>query len=77
MDKIPQKVTKDPNNQDAARKGREKYMNELKESIITDVKKVVQIIVVRAMMLQMITTAPPPPLPLLLINLVLLISQVR
>ena len=39
MDKIPQKVTKDPNNQDAARKGREKYMNELKESIITDVKK--------------------------------------
>ena len=39
MDKTPQKVTKDPERQDAARKGREKYMNKLKEIILNDAKK--------------------------------------
>ena len=39
MDKTPEKVTKDPKRVEAARKGREKYMNKLKESILNDVKK--------------------------------------
>ena len=40
MDKKPQKVTKDkdPKPIEAVRKGREKYMNKLKESILNDVK---------------------------------------
>ena len=40
MDKISEKVTKDSKRVEAARKGREKYMNKLKESILNDVKKV-------------------------------------
>ena len=41
MDKTPEKVTKDkdPRRVEAACKGREKYMNKLKESILNDVKK--------------------------------------
>ena len=39
MDKISKKVTKDPKRVDAARKGREKYINKLKESIVNDAKK--------------------------------------
>ena len=41
MDKTPEKVTKDkdPKRVETPRKGREKYMNKLKESILNDVKK--------------------------------------
>ena len=39
MDKTSQKVTKYPKRVEAARKGRENYMNKLKESIFNDVKK--------------------------------------
>ena len=39
MDKRPQKVTKDPKRQEAARKGRGNYMNKLKESVLNDTKK--------------------------------------
>ena len=41
MDKTPEKVTrdKDPKRVEAARKGKEKYMNKLKESVLNDVKK--------------------------------------
>ena len=39
MEKTPEKVTKDPKWVEAARKGREKYINKLKESILNDVKK--------------------------------------
>ena len=39
MDKTPEKVTKDPKRVEAARNGREKYMNKLKESILNDAKK--------------------------------------
>ena len=34
-----EKVTKDPKRVETARKGREKYMNKLKESILNDAKK--------------------------------------
>ena len=39
MDKTSQKVIKDPKRVEAARKGREKYMNKLKESILNNAKK--------------------------------------
>ena len=40
MDKTSQKVvTKDPKRVEAVRKGREKYMNKLKESTLNDAKK--------------------------------------
>ena len=39
MDKTSKKVTKDPKRVEAASKGREKYMNKLKESILNDAKK--------------------------------------
>ena len=39
MDKTSEKVTKDPKRVEAACKGREKYMNKLKESILNDTKK--------------------------------------
>ena len=39
MDKTSEKVTKDRKRVEAARKGREKYMNKLKESILNDAKK--------------------------------------
>ena len=39
MDKSSEKITKDPKRVAAALKGREKYMNKLKESILIDAKK--------------------------------------
>ena len=39
MDKTSKKVTKNPKRVDATRKGREKYMNKLKESILNETKK--------------------------------------
>ena len=39
MDKTSEKVTKDPKRFETARKGREKYINKLKESILNDAKK--------------------------------------
>ena len=39
MEKTPEKVTKDPKRVEVAYKGRKKYMNKLKESILNDVKK--------------------------------------
>ena len=39
MDKTPQKVTKDPKCVEESRKGKEKYMNKLKKSILNDAKK--------------------------------------
>ena len=39
MGKTSQKVKKDPKCVEAARKGRENYMNKLKESILNDAKK--------------------------------------
>ena len=39
MDKTSEKVTKDPKYVELVRKGRVKYMNKLKESILNDVKK--------------------------------------
>ena len=38
MDKAPEKVINDPKPVEATRKGRERYMNKLKESILNDVK---------------------------------------
>ena len=38
-DKTSEKVTKDPKRVETACKGREKYMNKLKESILNDAKK--------------------------------------
>ena len=51
MDKTSEKVTKDPKRVEAARKGREKYMNKLKESILNDAKKVAEILLIQAMKL--------------------------
>ena len=39
MEKTSGKVTKDAKRVEAARKGREKYTNKLKESILNDAKK--------------------------------------
>ena len=39
MDKTSEKATKDPRRVEAARKGRENYMNKLKESILNDARK--------------------------------------
>ena len=39
MNKTSQKVTKDPERVEAPCKGRENYMNKLKESILNDAKK--------------------------------------
>ena len=39
MDKTSNKVTKDPKRVETAHKGREKYMNKLKESILNYAKK--------------------------------------
>ena len=40
MDKTPEKVTKDNDSKhiEAAHKGREKYMNKLKESVLNNIK---------------------------------------
>ena len=61
MDKT-EKVTKDPKRVEAACKGREKYMNKLKESILNDAKKVAEILPMQAMKPPALPT-PPPPLP--------------
>ena len=63
MHKTQQKVTKDPKRQEVSRKGREKYMNKLKESILKNAKKVVKILANEAIMLPMSPLAPLPPLP--------------
>ena len=39
MNKTSQKVTKDPRRVEAARKGREKYINKVKENILNNAKK--------------------------------------
>ena len=62
MNKAPEKVTKDPKHVEAARKGREKCMNKLKESILNDVKQVVVILPMQAIKL-------PVPLPIQAIKL--------
>ena len=53
MDKTSEKVTKDPNGVKGARKGREKYMNKLKKSILTMQKKVTEILPMQAMKIPM------------------------
>ena len=62
MDKTSRKVTKDPERVEAARKGRENYMNKLKERILNDAKKVAEILAMQAMKLPALPT-PPPLLP--------------
>ena len=39
MDKTPHKFRKDPKRVEESRKGKEKYMNKLKKSILNDAKK--------------------------------------
>ena len=82
MDKISQKVTKDPKPVEAARKGKENYMNKLKQSILYDVKKA-EILAMQAMKLPAPPTLPPPlptalptppPVILIFIALVYLLS---
>ena len=51
MGKTSEKVTKNPKRAEAAGTGREKYMNKLKESILNDVKKVIEILPMQAMKL--------------------------
>ena len=62
MDKTSEKVTKDPKRVEAARKGREKYMNKLKESILNDAKKVAEIPPMQAIKLSMQAIKLPAPL---------------
>ena len=68
MDKTPEKVTKDkdPKRVETARKGREKYMNKFKESILDDVKKVAEILPMQAMKLPALLTMQAMKLPALL-----------
>ena len=70
MDKTPKQVTKYLKRQEAARKGREKYINKLKESILNDVTKSCG---GELVMQTMILPTPPPallsPLPLLSLDL--------
>ena len=63
MAKTPQKVTKSPKRQEAAREDRKKYINKLKESISNDAKKVTKLLAMQAMIIPMPPPAPPP-LPL-------------
>ena len=86
MYKTSEKVTKDPKRVEAARKGREKYMNKLKERILNDAKKaeilpiqamkLPAILPMQAMKLPALPTLPPPPLApqdqMILISMVLL-----
>ena len=62
MDKTLEKITKDPKRVEAARKGREKCMNKLKESILNDAKKVGEILPMQTMKLPM-QAMKLPPLP--------------
>ena len=86
MYKTSEKVTKDPKRVEAARKGREKYMNKLKERILNDAKKaeilpiqamkLPAILPMQAMKLPALPTLPPPLLApqdqMILISMVLL-----
>ena len=65
MDKTSEKVTKDkdPKRVETARKGREKYMNKFKESILDDVKKVAEILPMQAMKLPALLTMQAMKLP--------------
>ena len=82
MDKTSEKVTKDPKHVEAVRKGREKYMNKLKESTLNDAKKGGGDIPVQAMKLPRLPTLPtalttPPPqdqMILMFMGLVCLLS---
>ena len=65
MDKTPEKVTKDPKHVETARKGREKYTNKLKESILNNVKKVGEILPMQAMKLPALLTIQAMKLPML------------
>ena len=65
MDKA-EKVTKDPKRVEAARKGREKYMNKLKKSILNDTKKVAEILPVQAVKLPALLPMQARKLPALL-----------
>ena len=81
MDKTPEKVTKDkdPKRVETARKGREKYMNKFKESILDDVKKVAEILPMQAMKLPALLTmqamklpaSPAPQYQMILMSMVL------
>ena len=44
MEKTSEKATKDSKGVEVARKGKEKYMNNLKESILNDAKNVTEIL---------------------------------
>ena len=59
MRKTLQKVTKDPKRVEAVRKGRENYMNKLKESILNDAKKLGKIPAMQPMRLLALPTPPP------------------
>ena len=69
MDKTSEKTTKDPKRVEAARNGREKYMNKFEESILNDAKKVVEILPMQTMKLLMQAMKLPalptslPPMP--------------
>lgn len=81
MDKIPTKFTKDTKRQEAVRKGKEKYINKLRESILNDAEKVVKILAMQAMKLPMPPTVPqtlppvPPPLSVVVPPLVPMLPQ--
>ena len=68
MDKAPKKVTKDQTSVEAARKGRETYMNNWKESILNDVEKVIlpiQAMTLSAPSAMQAMKLPASPTPLL------------
>ena len=78
MEKTSQKVTEDPKRVEVARKGRENYMNKLKEIILNDVKKAAKILAIEAMKLPvpptlppLLPTALPAPPPVILISMAL------
>ena len=65
MEKTSEKVTKDSNCIGAARKGREKYMNKLKKSILNDAKKVAEILPIQALKLSALLPMQVMKLPAL------------
>ena len=68
MDKAPKKVTKDQTRVEAARKGRDTYMNNWKESILNDVEKVIlpiQAMTLSAPSAMQAMKLPASPTPLL------------
>ena len=66
MSKTLEKVSKNPETQNAARKGSEKYINQLKESTLNDVQKAVKIHAIQAMVALILPLArlPLPTMPL-------------